>query len=92
MGIFSSPEIDTSTDAEKLDYVYRRLKAQEKAEIANAVWKWSMRILILVSLAQIYFMVSGLGRAGSGAGLEESLGKSIAEIAKPLIQESQQHR
>lgn len=38
-----SREIDDSTDAEKLDYIYKRLRRQEKGEIANAVWKWTMR-------------------------------------------------
>lgn len=53
-------EIDDSTDAEKLDYVYRRMRAQERQEIANNVWKWVIRAIILVSLVQAYFMFSGL--------------------------------
>ncbi len=51
-------EIDDSTDAEKLDYVYRRMRAQERQEMANNVWKWVIRAIILVSLAQAYFMFS----------------------------------
>lgn len=49
-----SKEIDTSTDADKIDYIYKRLRRQERGEIANAVWKWTMRGLILLSLLQIY--------------------------------------
>ncbi len=53
-------EFDDSTDAEKIDYIYRRMRAQERQEIANNVWKWIIRVLIIVSLVQAYFMFSGL--------------------------------
>lgn len=61
-------EIDDSTDAEKLDYVYRRMRAQERQEMANNVWKWVIRAIILVSLAQAYFMFSGLMKSGLTGG------------------------
>lgn len=57
-------EMDDSTDAEKLDYVYRRMRAQERQEIAGNVWKWVIRAIIVVSLAQAYFMFSGLMKSG----------------------------
>ncbi|MFB0964732.1 MAG: hypothetical protein QMC36_03435 [Patescibacteria group bacterium] len=62
-------EFDDSTDAEKIDYIYRRMRAQERQEIANNVWKWIIRVLIFVSLVQTYFMFSGLMKGGlSGNG------------------------
>lgn len=61
-------EIDDSTDAEKLDYVYRRMRAQERQEMAGNVWKWVIRGIILVSLAQAYFMFSGLMKSGFTGG------------------------
>ena len=61
-------EFDDSTDAEKIDYIYRRMRAQEKQEIANNVWKWIIRVLIFVSLVQTYFMFSGLMKGGLNGG------------------------
>ena len=57
-------EFDDSTDAEKIDYIYRRMRAQERQEITNNVWKWIIRAIIFVSLVQTYFMFSGLMRGG----------------------------
>lgn len=57
-------EMDDSTDAEKIDYIYRRMRAQERQEIAGNVWKWVIRAIIVVSLAQAYFMFSGLMKSG----------------------------
>lgn len=64
----SKIEIDDSTDAEKLDYVYRRMRAQERQEIANNVWKWIIRAIILISIVQTYFMFSGLMKSGLTGG------------------------
>ncbi len=63
-------EMDDSTDAEKIDYIYRRMRAQERQEIANNVWKWIIRAIIFISLVQAYFMFSGLMKSGlSGNGI-----------------------
>lgn len=52
----SKIEIDDLTDAEKLDYVYRRMRAEERRQIGNDVWKWIIRVIIVVSLLQAYLM------------------------------------
>lgn len=63
-------EMDDSSDAEKIDYIYRRMRAQERQEIANNIWKWIIRAIIFISLVQAYFMFSGLMKAGlSGNGI-----------------------
>lgn len=63
-------EMDDSSDAEKIDYIYRRMRAQERQEIANNIWKWIIRAIIFISLVQAYFMFSGLMKAGlSGSGI-----------------------
>lgn len=67
-------EFDDSTDAEKIDYIYRRMRAQERQEITNNVWKWIIRAIIFVSLVQTYFMFSGLMRGGlNGDGIKALL-------------------
>lgn len=63
-------EMDDSSDTEKIDYIYRRMRAQERQEIANNVWKWIIRAIIFISLVQAYFMFSGLMKSGlSGNGI-----------------------
>lgn len=57
--MFSKNEHLLSND-DKLDYVYRVLKTEEKDRIASMVWKWLWRAVLIASLFWMYLNPSSM--------------------------------
>jgi hypothetical protein len=47
---------DNITIEEKIDYIYSRLKKQQKIELLETIVKWGMRIFIVTSLAYFFLV------------------------------------
>ena len=82
MGIWNKP--DDSTESEKIDYVYRRLKAKEFEERLNSVWKWGIRATIFYALFQLYLNPGGFLAPFTNGDAKGTITKAISDIATPI--------
>lgn len=82
MAFWNAP--DDSSESEKIDYVYRRLKAKEMEERLNTGWKWGIRALIVYGLFQLYLNPGAILTPFANGDFKNAATKAIADIATPI--------
>lgn len=82
MAFWNAP--DTASESEKIDYVYRRLKARHLEERINTGWKWGIRALIVYGLFQLYLNPGAILAPFTNGDFKNAATKTIADIATPI--------
>lgn len=82
MAFWNAP--DTASESEKIDYVYRRLKARHLEERLNTGWKWGIRALIAYGLFQLYLNPGAILAPFANGDFKNAATKAIADIATPI--------
>ncbi len=82
MAFWNAP--DTASESEKIDYVYRRLKARHLEERLNTGWKWGIRAAIFYALFQLYLNPGAVLAPFANGDFKNAATKAIADIATPI--------